>query len=790
MVPIHLQFLRDVSQDAKHALRLWANRPWHTGLAIAALAIGIGANTGVFSVVNALLLRSLPFHDPGRLASLPSLRTALPPHDSAKQFHDWRRQSTYLSDVALYEQTDVNLGGVRDTLRAHVAQVSWNFFPILGARPVLGRGFSPDEDTPGHNALALISYGLWQQLFAGDRKALGSTIRVDGFPLAIIGVAPPGFDFPRGAVLWKAAAFAPGNNGWETVARLDPGITWPQARQAFAAEVDRLPPNQRSVDKMNPPATLSSLQDELAGPVKNASLMLMAGVVLILLIACTNVANFLMARTADRATEFSIRSALGASRARLTQQLLTECLILSTVAGMGGVLIALWSTSLAAKVLPVPLAAQSYSILDGRVLGFAMLASIVTALFFGVLPSLYAGRVQSAGNRSSNTRYSRLIREAFVAVQVMLTIVLLTASVSVGRAFVNLTRIDRGFDVRGLVTVSVSLEGTTHQDGKRPLAYFEEALARIRRLPGVRSASATEFLPLYATGFVGGPWGLDGRPAKRYSMRVPVLSGYFRTLGGSILYGREFTDAEVRSGAQVAVVNERFANEFGAPREALGHQLTQEDEPPRRIIGIVKGTDYMVEGANPTQVFIPADSPGGFFSTFVARVNGRAEDHLGSVRDAIRSVDTEVPVFGVKTMEQRMADALARPKFYSTTAEFFAAFALLLVVIGVYGVVSYAVAQRTRELGVRMALGTTPVRLRGVLLRQGLFTVAAGAIPGIAGAMLSGRFLENLVEGGNSFDFATFASSVHFIILIASISIWAATRRIAGLDVMALLRVE
>ena len=243
-------------------------------------------------------------------------------------------------------------------------------------------------------------------------------------------------------------------------------------------------------------------------------------------------------------------------------------------------------------------------------------------------------------------------------------------------------------------------------------------------------------------------------------------------------------------GAQVAVVNQRFASEFGAPAEALGRQLTQKDESSRRIIGVVKGMDYMVDGANSTQVFVPADSPGGFFSTFVARVNGTAEDRLGTVRDAIRSVDTEVPVFGVKTMEQRMADALVRPKFYSTTVKFFAAFALLLAVIGIYGVVSYAVAQRTRELGVRMALGTTPVRLRGVVLRQGLVTVTAGAIPGIAGAVFSGRFLESLIEGGKSIEFTVLASSVLFIILIASISIWAATRRIAALDVMTLLRTE
>jgi predicted permease len=510
---VKVQFLCEIYQDSRHTLRLWANRPWHTGFAIAALAIGIGATTGVFSVVNALLLRSLPFRDPGSLVSLPSLRTPLPPHDSSQQFHEWRRESTYLSDVALYEQADVNLGAVRGAMRAHVAQVSWNFFSMLGVRPVLGRAFGPEEDIPGHNELAVIGYGLWQQLFAGDRKALGATIRVDGFPLIIVGVAPAEFDFPRGAVLWKTAAFSPGNNGWETVARLKPGFTWQQARLAFNAELDRLSPNQAKIGDRNPPATITSLQDELAGSVKNASLMLMAGVVMILLIACTNVANLLMARTADRAAEFSIRSALGASRARLARQLLTECLLLSTVAGIAGLIIAFWSTAIAAKVHPVPLEAQSYSILDGRVLGFAMLASIVCALLFGVLPALYAGRGEGAGNWSSS-RYSRVNRDTFVAVQVALTIVLLTASVSLGRAFVRMTRIDRGFDSKGVVTVSVSLEGTTYQDGKRRLAYFEEALARIRRLPGVRSASATEFLPLYATGFVGGPLGLDGRPAK------------------------------------------------------------------------------------------------------------------------------------------------------------------------------------------------------------------------------------------------------------------------------------
>jgi putative ABC transport system permease protein len=786
-------------QDLKYTLRLWATRPWQAAFAIAALAIGIGANTGVFSVVNALLLRSLPFREPDRLALLQHF---IPPHDSTKEFHEWRQHSAYLADSALFEENDVNLGGVRVGMRAHVAQTSWNFFSVLGTQPVLGSGFSADEDVdgtgwglPGRNAVAVISYGLWQQLFNDGPRALGSTIRIDGIPLTIVGVAPAGFDYPGKAVLWKPAAFSPGNNGWGTVARLKPGISWPQARAAFAVEVERLSPKQAvaAVDNSNLRPSLTSLQDGLAGPVKNASLMFMGAVVLVFLIACTNVASLLLARTKDRAVELSIRSALGASRARLARQLFVECLLLSFVATLAGLLLASWTTSLAAKVQPPPLGAQSYSVLDGRVLAFMLIVSVITTLALGVLPSLYVGRMHAFGSRTSTrTRGSRLLGQSLVGVQVMLTMILLAGSVSLGRAFVHLMRIDRGYDVQGIVTVNISLDGTTHQVDKRQLPYFEEVLDRIRQLPGVRSASATDFLPLYASAFVGGPYGLDGRKAPLNSTMIPVLSGYFQTMGGRILYGREFTEIEVRSGARVAVINERFASGFGPPQDAVGHQLTSDGDTPWKIVGVVKGMEYETDPtlANSNQIFLPSVTPGSFFSTFVARVDGRAEDHLAQIRDTIQSVDPQVPIFGAKSMEQRLNEVFADPKFYRTAIWTFAGFALLLAVIGIYGIVSYAVVQRTQEIGIRMALGRTPAQLRSMLLRQGLSMIVAGAIPGIAGAQFTSRFLESLMDGAKPIGPVTSAGLILFFAVVASASIWSATRRIARFDIISILRSE
>ena len=792
-VSVPAQFAREVAQDARHAFRLWAARPWHTGFAILALAIGIGANIGVFSVVNALLLRSLPFRDPERLASFDKF---FPAHDTARHFNEWRTHSEYLADAAMWQYMDATLDGAGETQRARVAQTSWNFFSLLGTQPILGRSFVPGEEAegngwgpPGANAVAVISYGLWQSLFGGEPKVLGETIRIDGHSLTIIGVAPPGFDYPQKSDIWKPAAYSEGNYGFTTIGRLKPGLTWEQAQTPFLAESFRLWPAAR---RHGQSSTMSPLRDELAGPTKKASLVLMAGVALILLIACTNVANLLMARTADRAAELSIRSALGASKARITQQLLTETLLLSVAAAVAGLLVAFGTTWVAAKLLPAALVTQAYSILDGRVLAFAAGVALASGLLFGVLPSLYAGRAHTFATRSSgDTRASRAIRELLVAAQVMLTIVLLTASISVGRAFVRLMTTDRGYNRAGVVTAMVALEGTPRATDASRLQYCNEALDRIRRLPGVMSASVTQFLPIDAKGGVGGPFTLDGRRADPPNSGIgPVMPDYIRTMGARILAGREFTAADVGSNAGVAMVNDEFARAFGErPADLIGRRIVM-GNTSRTIVGVVAYMDFMNDRGRYKQVYLPLRSPGWPRTAFVVKVSGHAEDHLAMVRDTLQSVDRKVPVFDVRTMEQRMYDELARPQFYKTAVMSFAAFALLLAIVGIYGIVSYTVARRTHEMGVRMALGTTPERLRSALLRQGLIPIAAGAIPGIALAIFSGRLLESLVDGAKSVDAAAYAGSVLFIGAIAAVGIWIATRPVARLDIVEILRTE
>src|SRR5579884_127491 len=793
------QMIREFGEDARHALRLWRRRPAHTVFAIAALAAGIGASTGVFSVVDALLIRSLPFREPERLVSLPLFRLAVDV-ESPAQFHSWRRHSNYLADTARYNTSEVNLGAVRESARVRITETSANFFSLLGCRPWRGRMFAADEDTVGRDAVAVIGYGLWQTLFGGDPSALGATIRVNGAPFTVIGVAPPGFDYPQRTALWSPTTFdwrrIPKSGGifLEFLGRRRSGLSWPQAREAFEAEVRRLPQGSIDTDPANRPK-LTPLQDQLAGPVKKASFVLMGWVALLLLTACANVANLLLARIVDRSEELSIRSALGASRARLVQQFLTESVLLSAVAAGAGMIVAAWAAKIANAVQPAPLAGQKYTVLDWRVLGFAVITALVTGVAFGILPALYAGGskaspmfVRPSGSGRGGTR----ARHALIAVQIALTVILFTCSMRLSGAFLALMGVDNGYQVRNLATLTVSLAGTEYDDnGSRAMAYYEQALRRVQSVPGMVSASATEYLPLDAQKFIGGEFRLDGRSSGTIALMLPVAPGFFATMGSRVLYAREFEDADARSTEPLAVVNEAFARRFGDPGRAVGRYLTGEDwwGKASRVVGVVRDIRYMGPTANAIpQVFRLTRAPQHL--TIVARVRGDARQRLAAIRDAIRSVDSRVPVFNVKTMSERLDEALGRPRFYATAMAFLSGFALLLAVVGVYGVISWSVLQRRREIGIRLALGTTPVRLRRRLLGRAMIPVACGTSVGIAGAVAAGRFLQLLIEGASASGPDPFVIAVSVPVAVAMAAIWLGTCRIARLDITTIVRAE
>jgi putative ABC transport system permease protein len=788
-----VQVAREVGQDTRHTLRLWRRRPLHTAFAMAVLTIAIGANTGMFSVLNALLLRSLPFQEPERLAVM---RGHLPGGMGARTaFHEWRSRSPYVRDAFMYTSNEVNVDGVSQAARIRLTETSWNFFDVLGVRLPRGRGFADGNDAPGTDGMAVIGHGLWQQAYGGDAAAVGATIRVNGIPLTVVGIAPAGFDYPLGTAVWSPTVFETMRipkttvSFWSSVARLKDGMTWVQARQAFEAEVYAKDPERLKAVGLNRPA-LVPLREELAGPVRQASFVLLAGAALLLLLACANTANFLLAHTLGREHELTIRSALGASSARLTQQLLTEAVLLSMVSAGAGLAVAWWTVSAALAFQPTQLASQAYSVLDWQVLVFAMALSIGTGLLFGAGPVVYVSRrvyALSARTATPTRRHARL-QHGLILVQVAVTIVLVTGSAALGRTFLGLLRIDNGYALHSVATMSVSFGGTPYM-GAQARAYYQPALDRLEQIPGVVSVSATQFLPLGTEMYGGGRFNVDGAGAEIMATMVPVLSDYFSTFGGEVVSGREFTPQDIDDTRQIAIVNEEFARTFGAAAAMVGRKITASRFGPWEIVGVVRGMRIHGPLYPPSpQIFQPSRSPRSL--TFVVRMSGPAKERIAALRDALASTDAKVPVFNVKTMDERLDETLARPKFYTTAVVFFGGLALLLSIVGVYGVVSFACAQRIRELGVRLALGTTSGRLRARLVWTIALLVATGAAAGSVVVWIGGAHLSELIPGAEAAIVATAAMAIAGTFAVGLIATWVATRRVASLDIMDALRPE
>jgi putative ABC transport system permease protein len=795
-VPVEL--LRELGRDARYAVRMHARRPLVAVLAVTALALAIGATTGVFSVVHALLLRSLPFQAPDRIVHLfPS-----PGMKSPAEFHEWRTHRPYLEDVVTFDSAEMTFSRTSDAQRVKVTETSSNFFAMIGSQPAIGRGFSRGEDTPGRDTVAVISDALWQQAFGGDRAAVGSTIRLNGVPATIVGIARRGFDYPARTAVWTPSTFdferypKTDVTFWESVGRLKPGLALAQAGGLFAAEMERMYPGALERDERNRPR-LIPLRDQLAGAVRKASLVLLGVVAFVLLVACANVANLLLTRNAQRHTELLIKATLGASRARLVQQLVTESLLLALVSGVAGLAVAHWVSRLAASAQPVQLALQEYTILDWRVLGFALALAVLTGILFGVLPACLVGRLQPshdlvrAHGRSTGTGAAWL-RQGLVAVQIALALVLVSGAVVMGRSFLALLGTDLGFQTARVATLSVSLAGTRHDTPDLRRQYMRDALIRLRAVPGVEAAAAVDSLPLATNAFSGGHFIIDSGRKVPLAAAVTVTTDFFRAMGTGVLHGREFTAADRQGGDPVAIVNEAFARKAGETATLVGRKMTVVGgKRTLTIIGVVRTVRYSGPGHDGgPQVYLPYEqrSPGQM--TFAVRVSASPESLLPASVTAVRSVDRQVAVFGAKTLSDHLAETLARPRFYVTAILFFGGLALLLAIIGVYGVASYATTQRTHEIGVRIAVGASAGGVRRLLLGQNLVPVGVGAVAGVAGALAMGRFLSHLLASARAVDAATCAIVAGLLVLTAATAVWRATSRVVRLNPIEVLRAE
>ncbi|HLK68899.1 MAG TPA: ABC transporter permease [Bryobacteraceae bacterium] len=797
-VSIPKEFTRELRQDIAYSLRVYRHRRTSTALAFVALALAIGATTGVFSVMNAVLLRSLPFREPQRLVEL-SWFPQPPFQGGDVQFRAWRGANPYLDDASVYVVFPMNLNTGREGVRVRVAETSANFFETLGTEVEFGRPFAPGEDTPGSDSVAVISYGLWQQVYGGDPRVLGSTIRLSGVQATIVGVAPPSMDYPERTAVWTPTIFdiqrlpisVP---AWHdtTIGRLKSGVSWTRGNQMYQAEM-----HQRIGDRRLPgtPA-LVPLQEQLAGHVREASLVLMGIVVSVLLIACANVAHLLLSRITERRQELEVRSALGASRGRLIQQLITESTLLTLGASIAGLAVAHLVARLASVVEPVPMASQQYTVLDGAVLAFALSVATLTGLLFGVLPAGLLARMQPAADLvrvQPNTHGVgvRRVRGTLIAIQAALTVILLAGALAMGRNFLVLTGTDMGFRTDHAVAMTVSLSGTRPEAQKSQRQFYEEVLDRLRAVPGVESAGAVAYLPLTelaVTGTLG--FRVDGDPIEHGASLNYATPDYFRAMETPIVAGRDFTPSDAAGTEPVVIVNQEFARQLGGDVVGRGIRMTG-SKTNMRIVGLVR-TARLFGPAGPAvpQIFLLASQSVPDFLTYVIRVRGNAVPYVSICRDVVRQLDAEVPVYDANTLEGLKGNTLARARFYTTVVSFLGGLALLLAVLGIYGVASFSIVQRTHEIGVCLAVGATPRRLRAMLLRQSLIPVAAGTLAGVAGAVLLGRWLEHLTVNTAPLDPTACGIALFTLATTAAGAVWKASRRVVRMDPMSILRAE
>jgi putative ABC transport system permease protein len=794
------------------------SRPGFTVVALLALALGIGANAAIFSVVNAVLLKPLPYKDPDRLVmlwhnysqmNLPKASLSVP------SYVEYRDHVQAFEQVAVGTNWSANLTGAGEPERIQGARVTANFLATLGVKPAKGRAFLDEEDRPGGDRVVVVSHGLWQRRFGADPALVGKTLAFNGENHTVVGILPPGFAFLQPVDVFKPIAFtteqmSPDNHGNEFligVARLKIGVTLDRAR----AEMDGLAARLRQDFYVAGwSVTLSPLREEMTGEIRPALLILMSAVGCVLLIACSNVANLLLARATARQREIAIRAALGAGRARIVRQMLTESVVLGVAGGALGLLLAFWSLRLLVAAAPpetqLVLGGRTLG-LDATVLGFTLGVSVLTGLVFGLAPALQVSRSELSetlkeGGRGQGLggRGHRLLG-AFVVSQVAVALVLLVGAGLLIRSFVRLRHVDPGFRPDHVLTMRVTLPQTRYTEDAQVAAFFDALLAKLAALPGVRSAAAVSNLPMSgdnasASFAIEGLQVSEGQPSPHGDSHI-VSHDYFAALGIPLVRGRYFEPRDGGEAPRVAVIDEVLAERYwpgGDPtgrRMALFFEGTPDQPAWRTIVGVVRHVKkYGLDGRVKEQYYIPAAQLPRRSMFLVLRTATDPSASVASARAAVRALDADLPVFRVSTMEQVVDDTLTTRRFATLLLGVFAAIALLLAGIGLYGVISYSVAQRTREIGIRMALGAREGDVVRMVVRRGMILTGMGLVLGTVAALAVTRFLASLLFAVAPTDPSTFAAIAILLAAVAWLASFLPARRAARVDPLLALREE
>jgi putative ABC transport system permease protein len=805
-------WLEDLWQDLRFGARMLMKRPGFTLIAVITLALGIGANTAIFSVVNAVFWQRLPYKDPERLVivweTIP--KTGLTQNTPAPfNYNAWREQSQVFENLAAWDIQLENLTGAGEPEQVPGQGVTASFFPLLGVEPMLGRWFLPEEDQQGNHRVVVLSYGLWQRRFGGDPDIVGRKIALGNVSHEVIGVMPPAFEEPLTAPAYIAQYWVPLAHTPEqarsksrslfVIGRLKPGVSYAQAQAEMTTLVARM---QEQDQKLGNEFGVSvrPLGEERGRRVRQALLILLAAAGFVLLIACVNVANLLLARAAARWKETAIRTALGAGRSRLMRQFLTESLLLAGAASMAGLVLAVWGVRLLVSTKPQDLAYLKTVAVDWRVLSFTLGVSLVTGLACGLAPALQAFRpnlneaLKEGGKDSSGGGHNGL-RSALVVAEVALTLVLLVGAGLMLRSFLRLNQVDMGFDPRHLLTLRIILPEAKYPKVEKKRAFYDQLLPRLAALPGVESIGAISGLPISFQGG-GATFQIEGRadasratPMTTYRIVSP---DYFRTMKIGLVAGRVFTEQDREGGAPVAVIGESLARASWPGENPIGQRVRwgSSDGPLMTIIGIVKDVRlHQLRRAGP-QLYMPyAQAP---IDPYEIALRTKADPLMlaSAVRQEVWAVDKDVPIANVRTMEQVLASSITRERFNVLLLAVFAALALLLALIGIYGVMSYTVTQSTRELGVRLALGAQTADVLKLVIGQGLVLILAGVAIGAVAALGLTRLLANLLYGVKATDLLTFIGVPVLLIAVASFACYWPARRAAKLDPLAALRHE